>query len=338
MIIKDREVPRIILKLQALLRRFPLNHQKVQTLVDELNRRTAGHKGEEALDYPISLLDPKKYLIFHGLRLQIGNHFFQIDTLVISKNFILLIEVKNLAGTIYFDPVFSQLIQIKNEQKSAYPDPQIQLLRQAEHLKKWLKHNGFSSISIFTLVVVSNDKTIIKTSPDNHNLNSSVIHRHLLPTYIKKFEKSAQSEAYDQKEIKKLIRLLKKKHVEAEHSILDRFNISPSEIKRGVFCEVCTYSPLVRKHGSWFCTNCKTKNLNGHVQALMDYCLLFNPLITNEEARKFLNIESRYVVKRLLKSLNLPTTGTKKATTYNLTHLTKQNDRINTNKKPATTK
>lgn len=338
MIIKDRDIPRIILKLQALLRRFPLHHHKIQILVDELNRRTAGHKGEEALDYPLSLLDTEKYLIFHGLRLQIGNHFFQIDTLVISKNFILLIEVKNLAGTIYFDPVFSQLIQIKDEQKQAYPDPQIQLLRQAEQLKKWLNHHGFSSIPIFSLVVISNDKTIIKTSPENHNLNSSVIHRHLLPTHIKKLEKSTQTEVYDHKEIKKLIRLLKKKHIEAEHSILGRFNISPSEIKKGVFCAVCTHSPLVRKHGSWFCTNCKAKNLNGHVQALIDYCLLIKPIITNEEARKFLSIESRYVTKRLLKSLNLPTTGTKKSTTYDLTQLTKQNVPTNSNKKPATTK
>jgi hypothetical protein len=53
MIIKDREIPRIILKPQALLRRFPLHHHKIQILVDELNRRTAGHKGEEALDYPL---------------------------------------------------------------------------------------------------------------------------------------------------------------------------------------------------------------------------------------------------------------------------------------------
>ncbi len=123
MIIQDREIPRIILKLQALLRRLPLNHPKIQVLVDELNRRSAGHKGEEALDYPLSLLDPKDYLIFHGLRLQINNNFFQIDTLVISKHYILLIEVKNLAGSIYFDPVFSQLIQMKDDQKLAFPDP-----------------------------------------------------------------------------------------------------------------------------------------------------------------------------------------------------------------------
>jgi ribosomal protein L37AE/L43A len=336
MIIHEREIPRIILKLQALLRRLPLHHPKIQVIVDELNRRSAGHKGEEALDYPLSLLDPKKYLIFHGLRLQINNNFFQIDTLLISKHFILLIEVKNLSGSIYFDPVFSQLIQIKDDKKIAFPDPQIQLHRQGEQFKKWLLQNGFSSIPIFTLVVISNDKTIIKTSPDNNKLNSKVIHRHLLPMHINKFEKFSPYESYNDKEIKKLIRLLKKKHVEADHSILERFNLSRSEIRQGVICDKCNSSLLVREHGTWFCTKCKSKNVNGHIQALVDYQLLIKPTITNGEARKFLNIESRYVATRLLKSLDLPTNGDKKGTTYDLTHLTKTNQPPN--KKPATNK
>lgn len=338
MIIQDREIPRIILKLQALLRRLPLHHPKIQVIVDELNRRSAGHKGEEALDYPLNLLDPKKYLIFHGLRLQINNNFFQIDTLVISKHFILLIEVKNLAGSIYFDPVFKQLIQMKDDQKIAFPDPQIQLQRQEMQFKKWLKQNGFSPIPILSLVVISNDKTIINTSSNNNNINSKVLHRYLLPMQIHKYEESHPYENYTDKEIKKLIRLLKKKHVRADHSILERFNLSSSDIRQGVICDTCNHSPLVRDHGSWFCIKCKSKNTNGHIQALVDYQLLVKQTITNGEARKFLNIESRFVVTRLLKSLNLPATGDKKGTTYDLTYLTKQNDRTNTNKKPATTK
>ncbi len=336
MIIKAREIPEIILELQALLRRLPLQYHNIQVLIDELNRRTAGHKGEEALDFPLSLLDPQKYLILHGLRLQIDNHFFQIDTLVISKNFILLIEVKNLAGTIYFDPVFSQLIQIKDDQQTVYPDPQIQLHRQKTHFEKWLRLNGFSSIPIYSLVVISNDRTLIKTSPNNHKIHSTVIHRHLLPTRITQFEKNNFSENYNDKEIKKLARMLKKKHRMTEHSILERFHISPSEIRGGVICKLCNHGPLVRKHGFWFCTKCKSKDTNGHIQALMDYQLIFKKeTITNGEARKYLNIESRFVVTRLLKSLSLSSTGDKKSTTYNLT---KQNVPTTPNKKPATTK
>ncbi|XXM70408.1 nuclease-related domain-containing protein [Lysinibacillus sphaericus] len=339
MIIKAREIPEIILELQALLRRLPLQYNNIQVLVDELNRRTAGHKGEEALDYPLSLLDPQKYLIFHGLRLQIGDHYFQIDTLVISKYFILLIEVKNLAGTIYFDPVFSQLIQIKDEQQTVYPDPHIQLHRQQTHFEKWLRQNGFSSIPIYSLVVISNDKTLIKTSPNNHKIHSTVIHRHLLPTRISQFEKNNSNENYNDKEIKKLARMLKKKHRSSEHSIVERFNIHPTEIRGGVLCQSCNHGPLVRKHGFWFCTKCKSKDTIGHIQALVDYRLIFkSKTITNSEARKYLNIESRFVVTRLLKSLSLSSTGTKKSTTYDLTQLTQQNAPTNTNKKPATTK
>jgi hypothetical protein len=200
--------------------------------------------------------------------------------------------VKNVAGSIYFDPIFRQLIQLKEDKKIAFPYPQIQLHRQGAGIKKMLLHNGFSSIPIFTLVVISNDKTIIKTSPDNNNLNSRVIHRHLLPMQIHKYEKSNQNENYNDKQIKKLIRILKKKHIEADHSILERFKISPCEIRQGVICDTCNYSPLVREHGSWFCIQCKSKNTHGHIQTLLDYQMLIRPKITNGEARKFLKIES----------------------------------------------
>ncbi|MGV3464645.1 MAG: nuclease-related domain-containing protein [Heyndrickxia sp.] len=38
------------------------------------------YNGEQSVDYFLSLLNEKKYFIFHDLRLQVNNHFFQIDT------------------------------------------------------------------------------------------------------------------------------------------------------------------------------------------------------------------------------------------------------------------
>lgn len=64
--------------------------------------------------------------------------------------------------------------------------------------------------------------------------------------------------------------------------------------------------------------NCNRENSNAHIQAIKDYELLIGPTISNAELRKFLKIKSSHVAKRLLQSLNLPTTGTKKGTQYNL--------------------
>jgi hypothetical protein len=334
--VNDRKIPRIILKLDALQERLHPQHVKLSLITEEFNKRWAGHKGEMSLDYVLSLLDPHEYAVFHGVRLKIDDTFFQIDTLLISQKFILILEVKNLAGTIYFDQVFNQLIQIKDGKENGLPDPLIQIKRQESQLFKWIKQNNLPSIPIYSLVVISNDKTLIKTSSDNKFISAKVIHKYLLPSKVTQITNSINKESYTDKELKKLIKTLKKKHEEANPPILQRYNISAGEILIGVTCERCRFRPLVRMHGSWYCSKCKNSDQNGHVRALKDYELLIGPVITNKEIKRFLNVGSRHVVLRLLKSLNLPTTGTKKGTTYDLTHLTKTNQPPN--KKPATNK
>ncbi|WP_044338229.1 nuclease-related domain-containing protein [Rossellomorea aquimaris] len=319
MIEKERIMPRIILILQALLRRLPLNHPKLHMISEELGKRMAGFRGEKALDYTLSFLDPKKYYILHDLRLPRNSHkdsFFQIDTLLITSKFFLIIEVKFLAGTAFFDPNFNQLIQTKDGIESALPDPTLQIKRQESQLLKWLKENGLPSIPIFSCVVMSNDRTIIKTSPDNKTLQKIVIHRDSLLDKVKYIENSLQKETATPKEIKKIVRSLKRQHEEPDPSVLERFNITEGELLKGVICEDCNYRPLVRKHGKWFCMNCKSENINAHIQALKDYELLIGPKISNVKLRNFLKLNSPHVAKRLLQSLNLPTTGIKKGKQY----------------------
>ncbi|MEG9295618.1 hypothetical protein V6B33_04075 [Mangrovibacillus sp. Mu-81] len=167
----------------------------------------------------------------------------------------------------------------------------------------------------------------------NHSIRSKIIHKQMLPNIINKIADSVQEQSYMDRDLKKLIRLLKKKHESANQSILERLNISSSEIITGVMCEKCSYSPLNRIHGTWFCSKCKNRDAEGHIKALRDYELIIGPRITNRELRSFLHFNSRHAASRLLKSLNLPTTGTKKGTTYDLTNFHKTSQLQN--KRPA---
>ncbi|WGG45099.1 nuclease-related domain-containing protein [Rossellomorea sp. DA94] len=316
MIEKERIIPRNILILQALIRRLPLNHPKLYLIKDELGKRMAGFKGEKTLDYTLSLLDTKKYYILNDLRIPCKEGFFQIDTLLITTKVIINIEVKYLAGTAYFDPIFNQLIQTKDGNESALPDPTIQVKRQESKLLDWLKKNGFHNIPVYSFVVMSNDRTIIKTSPDNKILNKIVIHRQSLFDKIKYIEGFVRNESATIKDIKKLIRTLKRHHSEPVSTVLERYGIKERELLKGVICEVCNHRPLIRKHGKWFCMECNNENSHAHIQALKDYELLIRSTINNAELRTFLNVDSSHVAKRLLQTLNLPTTGIKKGTTY----------------------
>ncbi|RFU60027.1 nuclease-related domain-containing protein [Bacillus sp. V59.32b] len=98
MIIKERKKPLKIQKLEALLRRLPSNHPKRQKISEELAKSLAGYYGEQSLDHYLSDLSESEYFILHDLRLSDKNErFFQLDSLLISSRFFLILEVKNIS-------------------------------------------------------------------------------------------------------------------------------------------------------------------------------------------------------------------------------------------------
>ncbi len=104
-IVKERKSPDFIQRMEALLRRLPASHSKRVLIENDLAKRKAGFRGEEAVDYFLKHLN--EFTIIHDIRLAGGNDdFFQIDALLLYSNFILILEIKNISGTIYFDSPF----------------------------------------------------------------------------------------------------------------------------------------------------------------------------------------------------------------------------------------
>jgi hypothetical protein len=68
----------------ALLRRLKQNHPKRKQLAEELARRLAGYHGEESLDFYLTSLPEKNWMIFHDLNFSDGEYNYQIDTLMVS--------------------------------------------------------------------------------------------------------------------------------------------------------------------------------------------------------------------------------------------------------------
>ncbi len=324
MIKKDHQIPDIIPKLTALLQRIPKTHQhKIPTITEDLRIRTAGYQGEKAIDYPLSFLNDQDYYIFHGLRLQTKSHHFQIDTLIFTKQLVILNEVKNISGTIYFDQEFKQLIQTKDGIEKGYSYPLTQLDRQAALFQEWLKLNKLPKLKLATLVVISNSQSIIRTAPNSNSINQRVIHKEDLPMKIRQIEKSHShiSETLDEKDMKKIFKCLIKQHSSLETNVLERYQINEHELRKGVFCPRCEYFPLERIKANWYCPQCKHKDKFAHIQALKDYSLLIKPTIKNSEAREFLVLNSSSTANRLLHGMNLQSSGGNKNRQYDLTHL-----------------
>ncbi|WP_246938627.1 nuclease-related domain-containing protein [Bacillus pinisoli] len=315
MIKKERSFPVKLYTLQALLRRLPKHHPKYQSLQDECLRRKAGLKGEQSIDYELSQLHTKEDYIFHDLRLPNREQFFQLDTLLVTKSFIVIIEVKNIAGTVYFDKKFNQLIRSYNGVEEAFSDPLLQIKRQRLHLMELIRLHKFN-IPVESLIVFSNPHTLIKASPEYapHEL-SNIIHRAELPFRMNLIKDKYQKEIITPKDMKKLSSVLLKYHTHEAISA-ESFGVRKEDVIRGVHCPPCNYIPMERKRKKWYCTACNDHSKTAHIDSLSDYSLLISNTISNKELRDFLQIPSRCTSLYLLQSMSLESTGATKDKRY----------------------
>jgi hypothetical protein len=315
-IIKDRKIPLKVQKLEALLRRLPSAHPKRKEIEDDLAKSLAGYRGEQSLDYYFSFLPHKKYFIFHDLRLMNQTHYFQLDTLILSSCFFLIIEVKNFSGTLFFDTSFHQLIRTVNGKEEAFPNPVMQGKRQQIQLSTWLKHHKCPPVPVEFLVVISNPYTLIKT--DNSRISQKVTHSANLLSKVEAFENLHKEEKLTEKELRRISRLLIKYHTTYNPDILQYFHIHEADLLTGVRCSDCFSMPMNRKWGKWICPNCFFSSKDAHISALHDYFFLLGSTITNQQFCNFLQLSSRQAATKMLAAMNLSHSGTTKGRAYHL--------------------
>ncbi|MGM0876413.1 MAG: nuclease-related domain-containing protein [Bacillota bacterium] len=317
MIIKPRKYPLNIKKLEALQRRLLADHPKFEFIKESLAKRIAGYKGEQSLDYHLGFLAEHQYHILHDVRLFDGTHYFQLDTVILSKKFILILEVKNFAGTLYFDSNFSQLIRIQDEKKESFPDPILQVERQSNQLRKWLRLVKHPNLPVESLVVISTPRTMLETTPQNEKIYKKVIHSAKLPFAISSFDQDYEKKKYlSEKQLLQLSQQMVTNHTPLNIDILAQYKIPKEDILKGVICSNCEYLPLEIRKGKWICPKCSFVLKDAHLSALEDYSLLIDSTITNQEMRDFLNIQSRSVANKLLYSMKLESSGTNKGRVY----------------------
>jgi ribosomal protein L37AE/L43A len=321
-LIKKMHVPPIkILKLYALLRRIIPNHPLKHDIEAELMKLEAGYKGEVSLDYHLSFLPETEYLVLHNLRLSYKTFFFQIDTLILHTNFILILEVKNIAGEIYIDTHFNQLIRTRGGHSEIFPDPILQAYKQRDKLHNWLMSKNFPSMPIEYRVILTNSRTFIKNTSQDQLVHNQLIRSERLVEVIKNLTTKYQKQIMTTKEMNKIANRLIKFHIPQDSDVLSQFRLSKVELQPGVYCTKCHSLSMERSNGTWKCSICLIKQKDAHINALCDYALLIDNTISNKELRSFTKLTSLSTAARLLSLLDLPYTGTTKDRRYFITPL-----------------
>jgi hypothetical protein len=317
--LNERTGPIKINQLIALLRRILKYHPKWSLIEQELYRRKAGLWGEREVDKKLKRIDQDKYLIIRDLRLPNGDGtFFQIDTLVLSTSFILIIESKNITGSLYFDLVNHQFYRICDDgKKESFSDPVSQARLHLQQLRQWLLKHKFPSTIIDYLVAMTNPNSVFHIIQNGHPAAKKICANAGLTWEIDNLEEQFKKELITDKDLRKIAKALLKAHTPLQPSeILQQYGISISELLTGVHCPDCEFLPLIYQVGKWYCPKCKKRFKDAHVGAIDDHFLLISPRITNSEFRRFVHLESRNVATKMLKTMDFVVTGTKRTRVY----------------------
>ncbi|PJN89275.1 nuclease-related domain-containing protein [Bacillus sp. mrc49] len=314
MIIKDCKMPLKIDMLESLMRRLPPGHERQPAINEDIKKIRAGYKGEYRVFNLLKALPQKDYLLFHDLRLSGSPFPFQMDILILTPFFLLIVEVKNIAGEMFFDNTFNQLIRTNPDGKTeAFDDPILQVSMQRKHLLDWLKTRNINNLPVETLVVSANSSTIIRAA--NKEISGKVIRKDRILLQIAELNNKLTEEILSRRAIKRLSNVLLDGHTAFIPKPLETYGIPSSALQTGVFCQKC-HAYSMERHRKWICRTCLDTSHDAHISALIDYVYLVKPSITNSEFRNFLQLHSPSSAKKLLTSMKLKHSGHTKGRVY----------------------
>ncbi|PGV51523.1 NERD nuclease [Bacillus sp. AFS037270] len=246
-----------------------------------------------------------------------GDIYFQIDTLLISQTHILIIEAKNIIGTLCFDHVFNQLIRNNLDgTEESFEDPRTQCRRLQSLLTRWLIQHKLHFLPIDYLIFFkSTNKTILKTTGTNTDTTRISKGRDLF-NKIEDCEKRYKQVKIQPEKLHEIAHFLLSKHNPKPIDILKEYDLTETDLHYGVQCPSCNHVPMDYQRGNWICLKCSQPFKTGHIEAIKDYFLLIKPTITNHECQTILHLPTSDITRKVLISLNLPTTGHTKNRLY----------------------
>ena len=315
MFVKPLSTPYDTNQLISLNRRVIPTHYMFNKINKDYNLAMAGLYGEKEVYFYLKHLPSGHYFILHNIRLRDSTGYFQMDYIIITVKFILILEVKNYTGKVYFNQ-FDQLELIKNSEKEVYQNPINQVERHQLLLQNWLLDHLFLDIPVYSYVVFSSPTTLIQSDSSDSQIHKKIISgSNLVPTILQ-LEKEEKNHYLTISDIRSLSSLLIESHSPYKIDIQKKYRIQYQDLIKGIHCPYCSAIPLEKNNRIWLCRNCDYVGPNNYIQSLNDYYYLISDQITNKEARDFLQIHSSSTMRYLLHKAGYKNTGDNKGRKY----------------------
>lgn len=233
-----------------------------------------------------------------------SSSLFQIDTLILTPEFALICEVKNIKGELSVIENPPQLLRTaENGQISGFPSPVAQLTNTCQLFEDWLVSRNIN-LPVRGCVVLAYPKqklSIFKTEVPI--LFPSIVPQHVRSLY------NYQS-LLSKEEFEKLSQQVMNEHRPyVPKPITLSYMIKPEEFKTGIACPSCHSLGMKRSGRLWICSYCRTKSANAHEQAIHDWFHLFEGQLTTAECRRFCELQCSQFTRRSLINMKLIQTG-----------------------------
>jgi len=308
-----RNKPVLLDALPRLIARLSPTHPKIQDLKDQLYRTGAGYSGESNVDYYLERTQFTRLTrIFTDVHLQTSNNFkFQIDTLIVTERYVLIVEVKNLSGTVRFVQNPPHLMRVLDNGEETIMDcPVYQLASNKVNLDDWLHQHGYN-IQTIGLLVLANQNTIVKDAPPDF----PILYKKQLPYYLRNFQPNEPIlSAVKIQDISLKIQTEQQRF--NPFPLCSYYNLDPRNLKIGLLCRYCNGVLQRKNRETWHCLHCKKSGEDPYNDGINDWFLLVKNSIRNEECRNFLQLKDKHSAYYALKNSNLLRKGNSIASFY----------------------
>ena len=310
MIMKDRARPGIEKVCDAVLLRLWPDNLVAGKLEERRKQAEAGFRGEERVDSVLAeYRHPGPIRIIPDLRLVCGSRF-QLDALVLTQSWACLLEVKNISGRSVIRDIPPQLVRItKDGREEALGSPFAQLDSNLMLFRDWL-HERNTPIPVYGAVVFAYPSQIVEAAVAPHPI--------LFPNRISFFLRNLSGRPLlDEHELNELTRQVLASHEPyVQRPLCTMYpQVTKKDIRTGVMCTVCGEFGMRWHNRAWHC-RCESISRSAHVKAIGDWFHIFSGGMTNEECRRFLEVEDRHAARRMMKSAGLIENGKGRWKTY----------------------
>lgn len=299
--------------LNSLATRLRVSHPMHGKMKKKAKNKAAGDIGEEVVMRGLEKLKlPYTFYVYHNISLY-SEKLIQMDILIVTPHYALILEVKNFKDTVEITTNPSQMVQtLANGVINVCRSPESQVEEYIYQLTQFFKQFKIHLPVLGAVVFAFETLHIINSS----NRTTVLLQNELIP-YLRAIKTHNPLLTEPQLERIKNLLLQKSKHYHP-FPLSEYYSINTKDLITGVICENCAYIGMKKYKRRWICPKCNAKSHTAHQYTMKEYFLIARKTISNKECREFLHLNNNHEATRIMKKANLTKIGKSSSTKYQM--------------------